>query len=58
MRRIVIAAAVAFSFVALISAQSKHLTPLVDLLAAKKPVFGLYTPGGGRGAAARPPPGV
>ena len=56
MRRIVIAAAAGtFTFAALISAQSKHLNPMVDLLAAKKPVFGLYTPGGGRGAPARPP---
>ena len=37
------------------SAQSKHLNPLVDLLAAKKPVFGLYAPRAGRGAAPRPP---
>ena len=36
------------------SAQSKHVNPLVDLLAAKKPVFGLYAPRAGRGAAPRP----
>ena len=43
------------AFVALGSAQTKHLNPMVDLLAAKKPVFGLYTPRAGRGAAPRPP---
>jgi 2-keto-3-deoxy-L-rhamnonate aldolase RhmA len=35
-------------------AQSKHLNPLVDLLAAKRPVFGLYAPRAGRGAPPRP----
>ena len=35
-------------------AQSKRLNPMVDLLAAKKPVFGLYAPRAGRGAPPRP----
>ena len=35
-------------------AQSTHLNPMVDLLAAKKPVFGLYAPRAGRGAPPRP----
>ena len=35
-------------------AQSKHLNPLVDLLAANKPVFGLYAPRAGRGGPPRP----
>ena len=36
------------------AAQTKHLNPLVDLLVAKKPVFGLYAPRAGRGAPPRP----
>ena len=35
-------------------AQPKRLNPMVDLLAAKKPVFGLYAPRAGRGAPPRP----
>ena len=45
-------------FVALGSAQSKHLNPMIDLLAAKKPVFGLYAPRGARGSAPLPPTDV
>lgn len=40
------------------SAQAQHLNPLVDLLAAKKPVFGLYAPANpraGRGGRGGPP---
>ena len=59
MRGLLTAAAVgALMFVAGGDAQTKHLNPMVDLLAAKKPVFGLYTPRAGRGAAPRPPADV
>src|SRR5690242_20036102 len=39
-------------------AQSRHLNPVIDLLAQKKPVFGVYAPGNGsgRGRAAPAPP--
>jgi len=40
-------------------AQAQHLNPLVDLLAAKKPVFGLYAPANPRGRGGRGgPPGA
>ena len=42
-----------------VQAAKLHLNPMVDLLANKQPVFGLYAPsnprnGGGRGAAGSP----
>ena len=52
-----IAAAAISSLMCLMStgiAQSKRLNPMVDLLAAQKPVFGLYAPRAGRGAPPRP----
>ncbi len=59
MRALVTAVAMgSLAFVALGSAQTKHLNPMIDLLSAKKPVFGLYTPRAGRGAAPRPPADV
>jgi hypothetical protein len=59
MRALVTAVAMgSLALVALGSAQSKHLNPMIDLLSAKKPVFGLYTPRAGRGAAPRPPADV
>lgn len=55
----VIWAASAVTFVAGIAgAQGQHLNPLVDLAAAKKPVFGLYAPANpraGRGGRGGPP---
>ena len=38
------AAVVAALLLAAPQAQAQHLNPLVDLLAAKQPVFGLYAP--------------
>lgn len=54
--RVAIVAAVigGVAFAAIGAAQSTHLNPLVDLLAEKKPVFGLYMPRAGRGATPRP----
>ncbi len=36
--------------------QGQHLNPVIDLLAAKKPVFGLYAPSNRRGGRGAPPP--
>ena len=52
--RLVVAAVGVISLGALVAGQApkKHLNPLVDLFAQKKPVFGLYAPanrGGGPG---------
>ena len=33
--------------------QAQHLNPLVDLLAAKQPLFGLYAPANPRGRGGR-----
>lgn len=58
--RVVMMSAVVIAAGALATAQApKHFNPMVDLLAAKKPVFGLYAPsnrrpGGPGGAAAAP----
>jgi 2-keto-3-deoxy-L-rhamnonate aldolase RhmA len=63
--RFVLVFAVALAAGAMLTAQApKHFNPMVELLAAKKPVFGLYAPsnrrfGGGPGGpagAARPAP--
>ncbi len=60
--RLVVMSAVVIAAGMLVTAQApKHFNPMVDLLAAKKPVFGLYAPSnrrpggpGGPGGAARP----
>ena len=60
-RAMVMTAAVAIAAGTLATAQApKHFNPMVELLAAKKPVFGLYAPsnrrfGGGPGRPAAPP---
>ena len=56
MRVLVAAVAIGgLTFVALGSAQSRHLNPMIDLLSANKPIFGLYAPRGGRGSTPLPP---
>ena len=55
MMRIACAGALCAAVVLSGSAQTKRLNPMIDLLEAKKPVFGLYTPSGPRGGPARPP---
>ena len=68
-RVIVMSAAVVAAGSLTLAQAPKHFNPMVDLLAAKKPVFGLYAPsnrrfggggagapGAGAGAAARPTP--
>src|SRR6478735_2531987 len=60
--RLVVMSAVVIAAAILVTAQApKHFNPMVDLLAAKKPVFGLYAPsnrrmGGPGGAPGAPRP--
>lgn len=55
--RILVAAVGVATFSAFTGArQSTRINPMIDLLAAHKPVFGLYAPSAGRGRAATTPP--